>query len=104
MHQRNKPSRLPHFLHCPLEELKLDVAERSVLTPLTIDAARQLRLVVLTQRNNKSPQGNPPLNAPCNGYRDLKVDGETVTFEHTSLIIDADRHLRLVIYAKSEHD
>ncbi|MFM2482857.1 helix-turn-helix transcriptional regulator [Celerinatantimonas sp. YJH-8] len=44
------------------------------------------------------------VHAPCNGSRELKVDGETITFEHTSLIIDADRHLRLVVYAKSEQD
>lgn len=43
------------------------------------------------------------VHAPCNGTRELQVNGKTVTFEHTSLIIDADRHLRLVVYAQSKH-
>lgn len=42
------------------------------------------------------------VHAPCNGVRDLLLDGKVVTFEHTSLTIDADRHLRLVVYAKTE--
>ncbi len=32
--------------------------------------------------------------------RNLQVDGEQVAYEHTSLTIDADRHLRLVVYAR----
>lgn len=44
------------------------------------------------------------VHAPCNGTRALQINDKTVTFEHSSLIIDADRHLRLVIYAQSEHD
>lgn len=42
------------------------------------------------------------VHAPCNGVRNLRLDDEVVTFEHTSLTIDADRHLRLVVYAKGE--
>ena len=42
------------------------------------------------------------VHAPCNGVRDFKLDGEVVEFEHTSLTIDAERHLRLVVYAKVE--
>lgn len=42
------------------------------------------------------------VHAPCNGTRDLQIGGEILTFEHTSLTIDADRHLRLVVYAQSE--
>lgn len=40
------------------------------------------------------------VQAPCNGVRDLRLDDEVMTFEHTSLTIDADRHLSLVIYAR----
>lgn len=42
------------------------------------------------------------VHAPCNGIRHLHVDGNSVAFEHTSLTIDADRHLRLVVYAQNE--
>lgn len=42
------------------------------------------------------------VHSPCNGVRELRVGGELVAFEHTSLTIDADRHLRLVVYAKAE--
>ena len=42
------------------------------------------------------------VHAPCTGRRDLQVNGEQVTFDHTSLTIDAERHLRLVVYAQSE--
>ena len=42
------------------------------------------------------------VHAPCNGVRDLRLDVEVVEFEHTSLTIDAERHLRLVVYAKCE--
>ncbi len=40
------------------------------------------------------------VHAPCNGMRELLVDNKPVPFEHTSLTIDADRHLRLVVYAR----
>lgn len=42
------------------------------------------------------------VHAPCSGTRELLLDGTPVTFEHTSLTIDADRHLRLVVYAKAQ--
>ena len=32
--------------------------------------------------------------------RKLTIDGKIELFEHTSLTIDEDRHLRLVVYAK----
>ncbi|WP_417579317.1 helix-turn-helix transcriptional regulator [Nitrincola sp.] len=41
------------------------------------------------------------VHAPCQGKRDLQLDGRIVTFEHTSMTIDADRHLRLVVYAET---
>ncbi|WP_070971201.1 helix-turn-helix transcriptional regulator [Vibrio sonorensis] len=44
------------------------------------------------------------VHEPCNGRREFTLDGEIFTFEHTSLTIDADRHLRLVVYAKSEEN
>lgn len=39
------------------------------------------------------------VHAPCEGVRTLCVDGRLARYEHTSLTIDADRHLRLVVYA-----
>lgn len=40
------------------------------------------------------------VDAPCTGVRKLLVGDTVVPYEHTSLIIDEDRHLRLVIYAE----
>lgn len=40
------------------------------------------------------------VQAPCNGVRQLLIDGIVEPFEHTTLTIDADRHLRLVVYAR----
>ncbi|PRB82668.1 helix-turn-helix transcriptional regulator [Pseudomonas sp. MYb185] len=40
------------------------------------------------------------VHAPCSGVRQLTIDGRTEAFEHTSLTIDEDRHLRLVVYAR----
>ncbi|AAV82443.1 UNVERIFIED_ORG: helix-turn-helix protein [Idiomarina abyssalis] len=40
------------------------------------------------------------VDAPCQGVRDMKIENETVSFEHTSMTVDADRHLRLVVYAR----
>lgn len=40
------------------------------------------------------------VHAPCEGKRSLLIDGQPVAHEHTSLTIDADRHLRLVVYAR----
>lgn len=42
------------------------------------------------------------LQAPCTGVRMLTVDGQVRTFEHTSLTVDEDRHLRLMVYAATE--
>lgn len=42
------------------------------------------------------------VHAPCTGVRQLFIEGQAQTFEHTSLTVDEDRHLRLVVYAK-EH-
>lgn len=41
------------------------------------------------------------VHAPCGGVRHLRLEGgEVAAYEHTSLTIDADRHLRLVVYAR----
>jgi len=40
------------------------------------------------------------VDAPCEGVRDIKIENETVSFEHTSMTVNADRHLRLVVYAR----
>lgn len=43
-------------------------------------------------------------HAPCSGQRELVVDGQRVIFDHTSLTLDGDRHLRLVVYARRDAD
>lgn len=40
------------------------------------------------------------VHAPCNGMRKLVIDGKAEPFEHTSLTVDEDRHLRLTVYAR----
>ncbi|MGO3741808.1 helix-turn-helix transcriptional regulator [Kerstersia sp.] len=40
------------------------------------------------------------VHAPCTGVRELCVNGQILAYEHTSLTIDEDRHLRLVVYAR----
>lgn len=40
------------------------------------------------------------VHVPCPGKLDVRVDGRNAVFEHTSMTIDADRHLRLVVYAE----
>ena len=42
------------------------------------------------------------VTAPCGGVRRLRVDGEARAYEHSTLIIDEDRHLRLVVYVQQE--
>lgn len=44
------------------------------------------------------------VHAPCAGVRRLTIDGGEVAYEHTSLTIDADRHLRLVVYARQAQE
>ncbi|MBN0245666.1 transcriptional regulator, partial [Pseudomonas aeruginosa] len=42
------------------------------------------------------------VHAPCNGVRQLVVEGQAEPFEHTSLTVDEDRQLRLVVYARQQ--
>lgn len=42
------------------------------------------------------------VHAQCTGVRHMRIDGETIPFEFTSLTVDEDRHLRLVVYAQQE--
>ncbi|WP_343577823.1 helix-turn-helix transcriptional regulator [Pseudomonas sp.] len=43
------------------------------------------------------------VHGPCQGIRDLRIEPiGPVVFEHTTLTIDEDRHLRLVYYAAKE--
>lgn len=41
------------------------------------------------------------VHAPCSGLRELLIDGRREAFEHTSLTVDEDRHLRLVVHARA---
>ncbi|WP_335673751.1 hypothetical protein [Xenorhabdus hominickii] len=38
---------------------------------------------------------------PCNGIRELTVNAQVVSFDYTSMIIDQERHLRMIVYAKN---
>ncbi|WP_454689540.1 helix-turn-helix transcriptional regulator [Achromobacter aloeverae] len=40
------------------------------------------------------------VHAPCTGMRRLVIDGRAEPFEHTSLTIEGERGLRLVVYAR----
>jgi len=42
------------------------------------------------------------VHAPCNGLRTLNINGKAMPFEHTSLTIDEDRHLRLIVYVGAQ--
>jgi len=42
------------------------------------------------------------VHAPCDGVRRLRIDGQAIPFDYTSLTVDADRHLRLVVYARQQ--
>lgn len=45
------------------------------------------------------------VNAPCQGVRHLDLEGVgAVAFDHTTLTVDEERHLRLVYYAVKEAD
>ncbi len=44
------------------------------------------------------------VQAPCHGVRHLLVDEQPVPFEFTSLTVDEDRQLRLVVYARKEQE
>ncbi|MDQ8032503.1 MAG: helix-turn-helix transcriptional regulator [Bordetella sp.] len=46
--------------------------------------------------------GRHEVHAPCEGTRRLAVDGAVQVYDHTSLTIDADRHLRMVVYARQQ--
>lgn len=41
------------------------------------------------------------VHAPCTGRRMIRVEGEPVAFEHTSLTVDGGQHLRLVVHARA---
>ncbi len=38
---------------------------------------------------------------PCNGVRILNMNGQVISFDYTSMIIDLEKYLRLIIYAES---
>ncbi|WP_340614414.1 helix-turn-helix transcriptional regulator [Xenorhabdus thailandensis] len=37
---------------------------------------------------------------PCNGIRELNVNGQETSFDYTSMVTDLERHLRLIVYVK----
>jgi len=40
------------------------------------------------------------VHAPCDSVRTLAIGGQRIDYEYSSLTIDADRHLRLVVHAR----
>ncbi|PHM45369.1 transcriptional regulator [Xenorhabdus mauleonii] len=38
---------------------------------------------------------------PCNGVRELNIHGRTISFDYTSMVIDVERHLRLIVHAEN---
>jgi len=57
--------------------------------------------VEYTKNTSNAPNARRhDVHAPSAGMRKLTIDGKIELFEHTSLTIDEDRHLRLVVYAK----
>lgn len=44
------------------------------------------------------------VHALCHRGHKLVVDDQIVAFEHTSLIVDEDRHLQLVVYIRQQED
>lgn len=44
------------------------------------------------------------VHAPCNGIRSLLIVDQPVPFEFTSLTVDEDKHLRLVVYAQQKDE
>lgn len=45
--------------------------------------------------------GSQDIHAPCTGTRIIRVEGQPVTFEHTSLTVDGGQHLRIVVYVRT---
>ncbi|MDR0219684.1 MAG: helix-turn-helix transcriptional regulator [Enterobacteriaceae bacterium] len=39
---------------------------------------------------------------PCNGVRSLNINQQIISFEYTSMTINLDKHLRLLVYAEME--
>jgi len=44
------------------------------------------------------------VHASCHHGHKLVVDGQIVAFEHTSLTVDENRHLKLVVYIRQQED
>ncbi|MEX0559890.1 helix-turn-helix transcriptional regulator [Raoultella terrigena] len=44
------------------------------------------------------------VHAQCSGVSHLRVDGKSIAYEFTSLTVDEDRHLRLVVYAQQQKE
>ncbi|WP_432460550.1 helix-turn-helix transcriptional regulator [Agarivorans sp. QJM3NY_25] len=42
------------------------------------------------------------VHAPCHGTKTFTINEQNIAFEHTSMTVDADRHLRLVVYARKD--
>lgn len=42
------------------------------------------------------------VDAPCQGVSEFNIDAKQVAYDHTSMTVDTNRHLRLVVYARRE--
>lgn len=90
----------------PLVDTCIDAWENQtplILSSLRRDFARATQEAD-THEQLKSWWLQLDVHAPCNGVRKLIIDGRAEPFEHTSLRVDEDRHLRLVVYARHQED
>nr|WP_163500439.1 helix-turn-helix transcriptional regulator [Halomonas socia] len=73
---------------------------RAIHDPDITDLVRELETV---SSDFKAWWQQQDIHGPCQGIRNLLIPAVGhVTFEHTTLIIDDERHLRLVYYAAKE--
>lgn len=99
------------FTHAPLRELFAPWEEqaRQMLSSFRRDFVRATQATDIAALVKELEKASPDfrdwwpqqdIQGSCQGVRDLQIAAiGPVTFEHTTLTIDEDRHLRLVYYA-----
>ncbi|WP_142850425.1 helix-turn-helix transcriptional regulator [Telmatospirillum sp. J64-1] len=66
------------------------------------DAKKLIAELEVVSSDFKSWWRSQDVHAPCTGTRLIRVEGQPVEFEHTSLTLDGGQHLRLVVYARTQ--
>jgi len=84
-----------------------------MLSSFRRDYARTTQEVDIHEFVDELRQGSPDfkqwwsrhdVHVPCDGARILRVDSHVQAFDHTSLTVNADRHLRMVVYARQQRN